>query len=78
MTNKLSFILTLLVVILVQQCQAAARAPIPYCLSKPIYKEFPLTFEEACDYDLEQIFSGYNLNISLAKGNNVASVGRKF
>ena len=78
MKIKLTITLVFTFVFLILHCESAARAPVPYCFSKPIYKEFPLTVEEACDYDMEQIFSGYNLNISLLKGGDVASVGRKW
>ena len=77
MRVKLNLILALLIALMAVQIHTAARAPVPYCFSKPIYKEFPLTFEESIDYDVEQIFSGYNLNITLDKGSEVASVGRK-
>jgi len=77
MRIKLNLILALLIALMAVQIKTAGRAPIPYCFSKPIYKEFPLTFSESIDYDLEGIFSGYNLNITLAKGSEVASVGRK-
>ena len=77
MAVKSTLLLSILITLFVQTW-TAAKAPVPYCFSKPIYKEFPLTVEEACDYDLEQIFSGYNLNISLMKGSDVASVGRKW
>ena len=71
-------VLALLILVLLGQVSAIARPPAPNCFSKPIFKEFPLTHEEVFTHDLSNIFSGYNLDITLAKESNIASVSRKW
>jgi hypothetical protein len=56
----------LLLVTLVLQVWAIARAPVPFCQSKPLFKQFPLSAEELLSHDMADTFSGYNLDIALA------------
>jgi hypothetical protein len=65
MRFKLNLTHGLLCTLLVVQVLAVARAPTPYCVSKPLYKQLPLTYEEILTYDMDIPFSGYNLFIHL-------------
>jgi hypothetical protein len=76
MANQLKLVLLNLVLVL--QAAAIARAPTPFCQSKPLFKQFPLAVEELISHDMSDTFSGYNLNITLASNNTIASISRKF
>lgn len=67
-----------LVLILVMfEAQAIARAPVPYCSSKVMYKQIALAAEEYVSVDMSDFFSGYNLNVTLGSNNSFADVYRK-
>ena len=68
----------LLLVLTVLGCALAVRAPVPYCNSRPIYKEGPLAYEERITHDMDTAFSGYNLDIQLASNSTCASLTKKF
>lgn len=68
----------LLLLILVLQVWSIARAPLPFCQSKPLFKQFPLTVEELLSHDMADTFSGYNLQINLVGENPIASISRKW
>ena len=55
----------------------AAFAPEPFCLSKPLYKQFPLVMEEVLSHDFAQSFSGFNLDIQLTSNNTFATMSKK-
>lgn len=55
----------------------AGVAPEPYCLSKPIYKQFPLAMEEILSHDMSSSFSGYNLDITIPSDVTFATVSKK-
>ena len=78
MRIKLNLIFSLLLALTIIEVSSTAWVPKPYCLSRPMYKEFPLTSEELVTYDMSQSFSGFNLNITLGKESDVASIGRKW
>lgn len=59
------------------QVLGVARAPAPYCSSKPLYLQFPVAQEELITYDMSNAFSGYNLNIVMAKESPIASIKKK-
>ena len=54
-----------------------AKAPIPYCVAKPEFKEVPLSLGEQMIVNLDTLFSGYNLDISLASKNSFAILNKK-
>ena len=68
----------LLLVLAILGSSFAANAPSPYCNSRPIYKEGPLTYEERLSHDMDDAFSGYNLDIELASNNSFAKMSKKF
>jgi hypothetical protein len=74
-TNFLS--LFLLLALIISAC-AIAKAPVPSCTAKTLYKQFPLTVGEILTHDMDRSFSGYNLNITLATNNSFASLTRKW
>ena len=78
MQIQIRAILGLLLVLLVVHTNAIARAPTPYCQSKPLFKQFPITAYELMYHDMADTFSGYNLNITLASESNLASMTRKW
>lgn len=79
MGDKLKLALAgLVVMLLICQAEAIARAPTPYCSSKTIYKQFPLSAEEILIHDMSDVFSGYNLNITLGSKNPWASITPKW
>ena len=55
----------------------AAVAPEPYCLSKPLYKQFPLAIAEILSHDMALSFTGYNLDIQLTSNNTFATLSKK-
>ena len=57
---------------------SVARLPSPYCNSKPLFKQTPLSPKELRSHDMSDAFSGYNLNITLASNNSFASMTPKF
>ena len=56
----------------------SAKPPAPFCQSRPILKELPLTYEEKLATDMAQLFSGYNLDIELASNNSFVKINKKF
>lgn len=51
--------------------------PHAHCASKPIYQVLPLTVGEVLSGDLSDAFTGYNLNITITKGMDIATVPQK-
>lgn len=79
MSSKLKYLLVLLfLAVYFTPVAAIARAPKPYCSSKPLVKQFPFTVDELLTYDMSKTFTGYNLAISLGSNNSWASVTPKW
>lgn len=51
---------------LVLSCAISAKAPAPYCVAKPSLKALPLSYGEQIIHSVDDLFSGYNLDISIA------------
>ena len=70
----------ILCLLLVQAAVSIAKAPTPYCISKPMYQQIPLSADEKLGHDMSLSFSGYNLDIKVASPNssNYATVTNKF
>lgn len=68
----------LLVLALALQVWTIARAPAPFCQSKPLFKQFPLALEEILSHDMADTFYGYNLEIVLPAENPIASISKKW
>jgi hypothetical protein len=66
-----------LVALLLSPSLGIAFAPEPYCLSKPLYKQFPLTIEEELSHNMADSFNGYNLDISLPQNISFATMSQK-
>lgn len=56
--------------LVVLQAMSLAKAPVPYCTVKPQFKEVPLSFQEQINYDLDEIFFGYNLELAIASNSS--------
>jgi len=57
---------------------AAGRAPVPFCVAKPEVKEIPLSLGEQLIHPLDNFFSGYNLDLTIAtNSSNFARLNRK-
>ena len=78
MFNSQSNFHLLLLFLLIVSVSSVARAPTPFCSSKPIYKQVPITVGEIIDADVSSMFQGYNLNVTTAVDYPFASVSRKW
>lgn len=67
-----------LVLLLAAEIACIAKAPLPFCSSKNILKQFPLTIDEVISTDLSDIFTGYNLNITIPSNNSFARITPKW
>lgn len=67
----------LLLSLVVLQVLSAAKAPVPYCVAKPEFKEVPLSLGEQMIVSLDTLFSGYNLDLTLASKNSFAMLNKK-
>ena len=70
-----TFIVLLLTLIL---ASSTSRLPSPFCSSKPLFKQTPLSPGELRSHDMSDAFVGYNLNITLASNNSFAKITPKF
>jgi hypothetical protein len=52
-------------------------APTPHCTSRPIFQTLPMTVGEIISRDLSRFYTGYNLEISITKGMDVAQTLKK-
>lgn len=52
--------------------QLQSDPPTPHCSSRPIFTTLPMTVGEIIRGDLANSFTGYNLNISIKKGGDIA------
>ena len=66
-----------LISVLVLGILTQSDLPGPHCTSKPIFQHLPLTVGELLTGDVSNAFTGYNLNISIKKGGDVARVKDK-
>lgn len=64
----------LLLSLVVAYAMAESKAPSPFCVVKPMIKESPLALHETLKVDLDDYFSGYNLNFQLASNNSFATI----
>jgi hypothetical protein len=56
---------------------AAARAPVPYCVAHQYIDQAPLSQGERLEVQLDNMFSGYNLDLSIASNNTFARLNKK-
>ena len=70
-------ILLLSVTLLATQVSGIARAPSTYCTSQPIIKQLPITSDEIILQDTADLFSGYNLKVTLGSNNSWADMTPK-
>lgn len=63
----------LLLALVLASVLAQSPPPLPYCKSKPIIQVLPMTVGEIMSGDLSSAFSGYNLDISIKKGGDIAT-----
>lgn len=78
MGYKLNTVLVyLLIASLAITVTSIARAPSTYCAAQPIIKQIPITSEELIVQDTADLFSGYNLDVTLGSNNSWAAVSKK-
>lgn len=70
--------LLLSLLLLTLRVAAIARAPSTYCTSQPIIKQLPITSDEIILQDTAELFSGYNLKITLGSNNSWADMTPKW
>ena len=63
--------------LMIFEIESIARAPVPYCSSKILYKQIALAAEEYVSIDMSNFFSGYNLHITKGTNNSFADIHRK-
>lgn len=68
----------LLVVTMIGCIVTTSKAPIPFCISKPLYHSFPLSIDEKLSYDMATAFTGYNVKLELGSKNAFATITDKF
>jgi len=54
-----------------------SEPPAPYCVSRPIFQTLPMTVGEIVETDISYAFTGYNLDITIKKGDDVAQIAKK-
>ena len=68
---------TILIMVLLSAA-TASKIPVPFCHSRPLFKETALSYEEKLSHDAADFFSGYNLDIAIASNNSFARISKKF
>lgn len=71
-------ILLLSLLLLAAKVSGIARAPSTYCTSQPIIKQLPITNDEIILQDTADLFSGYNLKVTLGSNNSWADMTPKW
>jgi hypothetical protein len=64
-------------VILLVAVLSQSEPPSPHCTSRPIYQVLPMTVGEIISSDLSRSFTGYNLEMTVKKGMDVAQTLNK-
>ena len=79
MKNFFNMIETIVLILLIVCISPSSNsiAPRPYCMSKPIYHNFPLASQQILTHDMADHFSGYNLNINITSKNLFATMSPK-
>lgn len=75
---KLSTPFLLSLLLLALQVAAIARAPTTYCTSQSIIKQLPITSDEIILQDTAELFSGYNLKVTLGSNSSCAEMNPKW
>lgn len=69
---------TIIIAIVVVGAYAAAQPPFPYCQQRSIFHEGPLALNERVLFDMDDAFTGYNLDIQIASETKAATIRPKF
>lgn len=66
-----------LLCLVVVGAMSASRAPTPYCMAHQYIDQAPLSYGERYDVKLDNMFSGYNLDLNVISNTTFAKITKK-